>query len=134
MVLWLKSDEWVYLLISYPRLPLGQLFQIWLMDSAGLWNRPSYEASDNLLVYKNFFISYMLSDQVWWHNMKWFLSYCKNYICKFMQANSWHKLFKFHLSFRVSIVWKEGKKIKKLEYFKNKKSFLDEIKNIFHSF
>ena len=30
---------------------------------------------------------------------------------------------------------KEGKmKIKKVEYLKNEKSFLDEIKNIFHSF
>ena len=30
---------------------------------------------------------------------------------------------------------KEGKtKIQKFEYLKNKKSFLDEIKNIFHSF
>ena len=29
---------------------------------------------------------------------------------------------------------KEGKKIQKCEYLKNKKSFLDEIKNIFRSF
>ena len=29
---------------------------------------------------------------------------------------------------------KEGEKIQKIEYFKNKKSFLEEIKNIFHSF
>ena len=29
---------------------------------------------------------------------------------------------------------KEGEKIQKFEYLKNKKSFLDEIKNIFHSF
>ena len=29
---------------------------------------------------------------------------------------------------------KEGKKIQKLEYLKNEKSFLDEIKHIFHSF
>ena len=29
---------------------------------------------------------------------------------------------------------KEGKKIQKFEYLKNKKSFLDEIKNTFHSF
>ena len=30
---------------------------------------------------------------------------------------------------------KEGKtEIQKFEYFKNEKSFLDEIKNIFHSF
>ena len=29
---------------------------------------------------------------------------------------------------------KEGKKIQKFEYFQNEKSFLDEIKSIFHSF
>ena len=29
---------------------------------------------------------------------------------------------------------KEAEKIQKFEYFENKKSFLDEIKNIFHSF
>ena len=29
---------------------------------------------------------------------------------------------------------KEGKKLQKLEYLKNEKSFLNEIKNIFHSF
>ena len=29
---------------------------------------------------------------------------------------------------------KEGKKLQKIEYLENKKSFLDEIKNIFHSF
>ena len=29
---------------------------------------------------------------------------------------------------------KEGEKLQKFEYLKNKKSFLDEIKNIFHSF
>ena len=29
---------------------------------------------------------------------------------------------------------KEEEKIQKFEYFENKKSFLDEIKNIFHSF
>ena len=29
---------------------------------------------------------------------------------------------------------KEEKKLQKLEYLKNEKSFLDETKNIFHSF
>ena len=83
--------------------------------SAGLWYRPSYEASGNLLVHQNFFISYILSDQVWWHNIKWFLNYSKNYICKFMQANSWHhKLFHFHLSFWIWKVWKGREKITKI--------------------
>ena len=31
-------------------------------------------------------------------------------------------------------VEKEGKKSQKFEYLENEKSFLDEIKNIFHSF
>ena len=29
---------------------------------------------------------------------------------------------------------KEGKKLQRFEYLENEKSFLDEIKNIFHSF
>ena len=29
---------------------------------------------------------------------------------------------------------KEGKRLQKCEYLENKKSFLDEIKNIFHGF
>ena len=29
---------------------------------------------------------------------------------------------------------KEGKKLQKFEYLENEKRFLDEIKNIFHSF
>ena len=34
------------------------------------------------------------------------MSYSKNYTCKFMQANAWHQLFHFHLSFWI---WKKGK-------------------------
>ena len=75
-----------------------------------------------------------LADQVWWFNIKQLLSYFKNYFCKFMQANSWHKLFHFHLSFCIWKVWKGREKIQKLEYLENEKSFLDEIKNTFHSF
>ena len=72
-------------------------------------------------VQKNSFISYVLSDQVWWCNIKWFFSYSKNYICKFMQANSWHhELFLFHLSFRIFKVWKgKKKKTQKFEYLEN---------------
>ena len=33
---------------------------------------------------KNFFISYILSEQVWWYNITWFLSYSKNFTLKFM--------------------------------------------------
>ena len=83
-------------------------------------------------VHKNVFISYVLSDLVWWCNIKCFLSYSKNYACKFMQANSWHhKLFHFHLSFRIWKVRKGKEKIQKIliswerkELFKwNKKHF-----------
>ena len=52
-----------------------------------------------------------------------------------MQANSWdHKLFPFHLSFWIWKCGKEGEKLQKFEYLENEKSFLDEIKNVFHSF
>ena len=65
-------------------------------------------------VQKNFFISYLLSDQVWWCNIKRFLSYSKTYTCKFMQANSWHhKLFHFHLFFWIWKVCKGRGKITK---------------------
>ena len=67
-----------------------------------------------LQVQKNSFISYILSDQVWWYTIKQFLSYSKNCICKFMQTNSWHhKLFHFHLSFWIWKAWKGKKKITK---------------------
>ena len=52
-----------------------------------------------------------------------------------MQASSWHhKLFHFHLRFWIKKCGKEGKKLQKFEYLENEKSFLDEIKNISHSF
>ena len=42
-------------------------------------------------VQKNF-LSYISSDsdQVWWYNMKQFLSYSDDYTFKFMQTNAWH--------------------------------------------
>ena len=84
---------------------------------------------------EKFFISYRLSDQVSWCNMKQFLNYFKNYICKFMQASSWHhKLFQFQLSFWTWKVWKGRGKIQKCEYLQNENSFLDETNSIFHSF
>ena len=54
------------------------------------------------------------SDQVWWCNVKQFLSYSKNYICKFMHVNSWHhKLFHFYFSFWIWQVWRGREKITK---------------------
>ena len=80
-------------------------------------------------------LCYILSDKVWWCNIKQFLSYSKNYICKFMHVSSWdHKLFHFHFSFWILKVQKGREKLQNFEYLENKKSFLDEIKNIFHSF
>ena len=44
----------------------------------------------------------LIYDHIWWCNIEWFLSYFKNFICKFMQLNLWHhNLFHFHLSFCV---------------------------------
>ena len=64
---------------------------------------------------KNPFISYTLSDQVWWCHIKRLLSYFKNCLCKFMQASSWHrKLFHFHLSFCIWKVRKGREKITKV--------------------
>ena len=51
----------------------------------------------------------------------------------FMQPNSWHKLFHFHLSFWIWNVWK-GQKLQKIEYLEKKRSFINEIKNIFMVF
>ena len=85
-------------------------------------------------VQKNSIISYALSDQVWWCNIKWFLSYSKNYICKFMQDNSWHYYSTSICPFESGMCGKEGKKLQKFEYLENGKNFLDEIKNIFYSF
>ena len=67
-----------------------------------LWKRIIKNSEKNLTLFNQ-----SLLMEVWWCNIKWFLSYSKNYICKFMQANSWHhKLFHFHLSFWVWKVWK----------------------------
>ena len=64
---------------------------------------------------ENSFISYILSDQVWWCNIKQLLTYFKNYICKFMQTSSWHhKLFHFYLSFCIWKVSKRRKKVTKI--------------------
>ena len=52
-----------------------------------------------------------------------------------MQAN--HDIINYSTSicpFESGNCEKEGKKLQKPEYLENKTSFLDEIKNIFHSF
>ena len=81
------------------------------------------------------FICDMLSDQVWWCNVKQFFSYSKNYICKFMQVNWWHhKLFHFHLSFWIWKLWKGREKRTKICISWEKKELFWWKRNIFHSF
>ena len=85
-------------------------------------------------VQKSSFISQILSDQVWWCYIKHFLSYFKNCICKFMQANSWHhKLFHLRLSFCIWKVWKGREKVTKIWISQERKELLKR-NNTFHSF
>ena len=72
-----------------------------------------------------------LSDQVWRYNVKKFLKYSKNYIWKFMQVNSWLNYSTSICPLESGKCRKEGKKLQEIEYLEYKKSFLDEIKNIF---
>ena len=72
----------------------------------------------------NSFIYYILSDQVWWCNVKQFLGYSKNYICKYTSI----------FPFGSGKCGEEGKKSQKFEYLENEKGFLDKIKNILNSF
>ena len=80
------------------------------------WNKVTFKANSGYKTSsENSFISYVLSDQVWWCNTKQFLSYSRIYICKFMQVNLLHHmLFHFHLSFWVWEVWKGRGKITKI--------------------
>ena len=80
-------------------------------------------------------ISYILSDQVSWCNVKWFLSYSKNTFANL--CKSIYDIINYSASicpFESGKCGKKGKKLEKIEYIENEKSFLDEIKNIFHSF
>ena len=91
-------------------------------------------------VHKNFFISYILPDQVWRFNIKQFLSYSKNCTCKLMQTNSWqHKLFHFHLSFWIWKVWKGRGEItktwisrKRKEFFRSNKKYFSQFLKVYH--
>ena len=51
-----------------------------------------------------------------------------------MQANSQHKFSTFICPFESGKCEEEEEKLQKFEYLENKNSFLDEIKNIFHTF
>ena len=77
----------------------------------------------------------ILSDQVWWCNVKQFLSYSKNYTFKFMQVNSWHHYFTTICPFDSGKCGKEEEKLQKLEYLtQERKELFRWNKNIFHSF
>ena len=53
-------------------------------------------------------------------------------------ASQMHDIINYSISIcpleSVEKCGKEGKKLQKIEYLENEKSFVDEIKNIFHSF
>ena len=88
--------------------------------------------SDQWQVQKHSFISYVLPDQVWWWNIKWFLSYSENYISKFMQVNLWHhKLFHFHLPVWIWKVWKGRGKITKVWISQERKKLFRRNKKHF---
>ena len=84
---------------------------------------------------EEFLISCVLSDQVWWCNIKLFLSYSK--ITSANLCKPIHDIIKYSTSiypFESGKCGKKGEKIHKSDYLKIKKSFLDEIKSRFHSF
>ena len=57
----------------------------------------------------------------------------QNYICKFKQVHDITNYFTSICPVESGKCGKEGEKLQKLDYLENEKSFLDEIKNIFHS-
>ena len=79
---------------------------------------------------KTFLYSSIPCDQVWWYNVKQFLSYSKNYICKFMQGSSWHdKLFHLYFSFWIWKVWK-GTKLQNLNASRTERVFFIVFKEL----
>ena len=81
------------------------------------------------------FISYVLSGQRWWCNIRRFWV-----IQKIASANLYKPIHDI-INYSISICpcesgkcGKKGEKLQKFEYLANEKSFFDEIKNIFHSF
>ena len=50
IILWLTSDEWVYLFVSCQKLILVSRLKSNWWAQQGIWTRPNYKASDNLLV------------------------------------------------------------------------------------
>ena len=76
----------------------------------------------------------VLSDHVWWCNIKRFLSYSK-----ITSANLCKPIYDIKYStsiytFEYGKCGKKEKKLQKFEYLKIEKSFLDEMKSSLHSF
>ena len=84
---------------------------------------------------------YIISDQVWWYNVKrfWVIPKIASAYPKTASANlckSIHDIVNYSTCtcpFESRNCGKEGKKLQKFEYIKKEKSFLDEVKYIFHS-
>ena len=86
-------------------------------------------------VQKNSFISCVLSDHVWWCNIKRFLlSYSKITSANLFKPIHDIKYSTSICTFEYGKCGKKEKKLQKFEYLKIEKSFLDEIKSSFHSF
>ena len=74
---------------------------IFLVDPVGWWQTNIF-LSLALVIY---YLTKIINIKWWWCNIQRFLSYSKNHIWKFMQANSWHhRLFHFYLSFCIQKV------------------------------
>ena len=106
-----------------------------LSKTKAVWKRWPITLQVTKQVQKNSFIRYILSDQVWWCNVKQFLSYSKNYIYKFLQANPWHlKLFHLHLCFWIWRVCKRREKITRTWISREWKELFRWNKKTFFSF
>ena len=82
-------------------------------------------------VHKNLFISYILSDQVWWCNQSSFWV-----ILNITLANLCKPIHNINYStsicpFESEKCEKEEEKLRKFEYLEKENSLLDEIKDIF---
>ena len=108
--------------IYWKRIKVLKMLTLFFLLNPVLFNGQDFKMGPELVTscssgYKTssekFHISDILPDQVWWCNIKWFFELFQKIHCYFMQANSWYKLFHFHLSSWVSKVWKGSKKITK---------------------
>ena len=84
---------------------------------------------------KNCFISYKLSDQVWWYNIEAFKLFQKLHLQIYARQFMASYIIRLPLVvLSLKSVDSKEKKYKKLNSSRKKCSFLDEIKNIFNGF